>query len=128
MSRNMLLGTQASSMKYWEADKAFREQVKIIKKKGRPKGSKSVNVQSTDDPRTPFEALRVLLNIGRVEWGERLDISQGTVGSFERGDCIPNVSLAKRIQEEARKQGIAVTLDELYQHVIPHGYEDRVQE
>jgi aryl carrier-like protein len=34
---------------------------------------------------------------------------------------IPTVSLAKRMQEEARQRGIAVTLDELYQHVVPHG-------
>jgi len=112
----------AENMRYWEADKSFRDQIKEVKKRGRPKGT-HVKYDFDDDPRTPFEALRVLMLIPRVEWANTLDINIGTLGMIERGDKVPNPSLAKFMQEEARKRGVAVTLDELYQHVIPWGIE-----
>jgi DNA-binding XRE family transcriptional regulator len=116
----------AENMRYWEADKAFREQIKEVKKRGRPKGA-HVKYDFDDDPRTPFEALRVLMLIPRKEWAQSLDIHLHTLGMIERGDYVPNPSLAKAMQEEARKRGVAVTLDELYQHVIPCGSVNEVE-
>ena len=116
----------SENMRYWEADKSFRDQIKEVKKRGRPKGTHA-KYDFDDDPRTPFEALRVLMLIPRVDWAKTLDINLNTLGSIERGDHVPNPSLAKFMQEEARKRGVAVTLDELYQHVIPWGVEVQAQ-
>ncbi len=117
MGRNTPLGTQNASMRKWESDQPFREQVKVVKKRGPKKGS----TQKPDfdaDPRTPFEALRYLLKISRPQWEELLGVSQAAIGMIERGDIIAGVPLAKRMIEEARVRGVAVTLDELYQHVV----------
>jgi len=90
------------------------------KKRGRPTGS---GMKDRDEPRTPFEALRYQLKLGRKEWAERLGYSLSFLGIIEAGDGICNVAIAKLMIEEARKEGIAITLDELYQHVIPAGME-----
>ncbi len=96
----------------------------IRKKRGRPTGSW---MKDRDEPRTPFEALRVQLKLGRKEWAERLGYSLSFLGTIEAGDGICNVPIAKRMIEEARKEGIAITLDELYQHVIAAGMEPAVE-
>ena len=117
MGRNTPLGTQAVSMRKWEADQSFRDQVKEVKKRGPKKGSYQTP-DFTTDPRTPFEALRYLLKISRPQWEELLGVSQAAIGMIERGHIIASVPLAKRMIEEARVRGVAVTLDKLYQHVV----------
>ncbi len=74
MSRNVPLGGQQDSLRQWSASTKFRAETKLIRKRGRPKGSEVKN-DWTDDPRTPFEALRVLLKISRKEWCKCLDCS-----------------------------------------------------
>jgi hypothetical protein len=118
MGRNVVAGGQQESLRQWEASATFRAETKIIRKRGRPKGS-TPNIDWTDDPRTPFEALRILMKISRKEWQERLGCSQSFISQLERGELVATVGMAKLMQEEARKEGINVTLDELYQHVIP---------
>ncbi len=117
MGRNTPLGTQVVNMSKWDSHQPFREQVKVVKKRGPKKGSYQ-RPDFTTDPRTPFEALRCLLKISRPEWEKLLGVSQAGIGSFERGEMIASVPLAKRMIEEARVRGIAVTLDKLYQHVV----------
>ena len=88
------------------------------KKRGRPRveyRSKEFNVDK--EPETPFEALRHLLKLTRKEWAEKIDLSPGYLAGFESGRKIPSIPLAKRIIEEARLLGVAVTLDELYQNL-----------
>lgn len=117
MGRNTPLGTQVVNMSKWDSNQQFREQVKVVKKRGPKKGS-SRTPDFDADPRTPFEALRYLLKISRPKWEELLGVSQAAIGMIERGDIIAGVPLAKRMIEEARVRGVAVTLDELYQHVV----------
>ena len=118
MGRNTPLGTQVVNMSKWDSNQPFREQVKVVKKRGPKKGS-SRTPDFDSDPRTPFEALRYLLKISRPQWGEEiLGVSQAAIGMIERGDIIAGVPLAKRMIEEARVRGVAITLDELYQHVV----------
>lgn len=93
----------------------------VRKKIGRPQ-SKSTWMNA----RTPFEALRFALRMERKDWGELIDYSVHTLRLLESGSIICSVPLAKRMIEEARKMGIAITLDELYQHVIPSGMEEEV--
>lgn len=114
--------TRTANLYKWGANEAFRQQFKEIKKRGRPKGS-TMDFVLNSEPRTPFEALRMLLKISGVAWAKILDSSQSTVSHVERGVHIASIPLAKRMQEEARKRGVAVTLDELYQHVVPWGAE-----
>ena len=111
-------GGQQESLRQWSASTAFRAETKLIRKRGRPKGSEVTN-DWTDDPRTPFEALRVLLKISRKEWCQLLDCSISLISHIERGEYVASIAMAKLMQEEARKRSVAVTLDELYQHVIP---------
>jgi hypothetical protein len=112
------MGVQQESLRQWESSATFRAETKIIRKRGRPKGSCDP-LDWTDDPRTPFEALRILLKINRNEWKDRLGCSKALVSLVERGEYVATIGMAKRMQEEARKMGVAVTLDELYQHVVP---------
>jgi len=112
------MGVQQESLRQWESSATFRAETKIIRKRGRPKGP--VNpLDWTDDPRTPFEALRILLKINRDDWKDRLGCSKALVSLVERGEYVATIGMAKRMQEEARKMGVVVTLDELYQHVVP---------
>lgn len=85
------------------------------------RGSKVLGLRSDAVPKTPFQGLRMLLLLSQHEWSNILEVSIATVTHAESGKVVPTVSLAKRMQEEARQRGIAVTLDELYQHVVPHG-------
>lgn len=109
-SRNHTEGTQIAS--------TFGKSYVIRKKRGRPP------IKSTwTGARTPFEALRYELRLERKEWGERIGYSIYALSLIESGKAICTVPLAKRMIEEARRNGIAVTLDELYQHVLPAGME-----
>lgn len=75
-----------------------------------------------ENPETPFRALRYQLGFPIEKWALIVDSTVSTLSHSERGRVIPLVPLAKRMIEEARIRGIAVTLDELYQHVLPYGY------
>jgi DNA-binding XRE family transcriptional regulator len=87
----------------------------------KPRGVKPMGMREGAVPRTPFQALRMMTSMNQTEWSIVNQVSIGTITHAESGKVIPTVSLAKRMQEEARQRGIAVTLDELYQHVVPHG-------
>lgn len=113
-------GTHNVSMMKWGASAEFKEQTKVVRKRGRATGSKREFTE--EEPRTPFEALRMLLKLRQIEWCAILDTSNCAISHLERGNTVASIPLAKRMQEEARARGIAVTLDELYQHVIPYGY------
>jgi hypothetical protein len=123
MGRNIEEGTMVGSMRKWMADDVFLRSVKYLKRRGRPPGSKNKPKERVDDPpRTPFDALRVLLQLERKEWSDLCGASVGTVRAIELGEIIANPALAKKMQEEARKLGVAVTMDELYAHVMPWGW------
>lgn len=119
--RNFKEGTHVPiSLKKYHPDSRFRELQVEMKRRGRPPGFEIA--QRYDDPRTPFEALRFLLKLDRKEWCKINDCSLATLSAIENGGrngVVANVSLAKRMQDEARQRGIAITLDELYQNVIP---------
>ena len=87
-------------------------------KKGDKKNFDAVH-KPGDLPRSPFEALRFQLRMTQVDWADCLEVSSAMISGAERGTTCASVPLAKRMQEEAWKRGIPVTLDELFQHVIP---------
>lgn len=120
MGRNYIEGTSSANMMKWGANAEFKEALVEVKRRGRKVGGR--NALKTDDPRTPFEALRMLLNLRQDEWSRILDTTQSAISHTERGGVSASVPLAKRMQEEARQRGVAVTLDELYQHVLPYRY------
>jgi DNA-binding transcriptional regulator YiaG len=97
------------------------QQTYRIKAKGMQKGDKK-NFDAVhkpgDLPRTPFEALRFQLRMTQVDWAECLEVSGAMVSGMDRGTNCASVPLAKRMQEEAWKRGVPVTLDELFQHVV----------
>lgn len=109
----------------WIPSEEYQQEVRAIRRKGRPKGSKNAiptDVYDTNlKPRTPFEALRIILKLSRTDWAEKLDISKASIAIIERGAGMVNISILKRMQEEARKLGVSVTLDELVMHVVPWG-------
>lgn len=107
-------------LKKYAPSNEFKE--KVIKRRGAKRG-----VLREIEPATPFAALRILLNITQREWCEVCDISLGIVCQVEKGHGVTNIAVAKRMQDEARKRGIAVTLDELYQHVIPWKDEEVIE-
>lgn len=118
--RNFPKGTHVPlTLKEFENEN-FKEEI-VMKKRGRPPGTKMGPMRSEEDPRTPFEALRYLLKLSRSDWAKILNCSVNVLYQIEtanpRTGIIANVSLAKRMQEEARQRGVAITLDELYQHV-----------
>lgn len=122
MGRNFPIGTQLANLRKWEASAEFKQQTKVIRKRGRPTGSK-MPLKVNEEPRTPFEALRILMKLTQIEWAKVIEIAPSNLSQIERGNHVANIAVAKRMQEEARKKGIAVTLDELYQHVISYGEE-----
>lgn len=69
---------------------------------------------------TPIEALRKVLNVSKTIMAHELKISVKMIDMIEDGLFIMNVPLAKAMQEFARKRGFPVTLDELYQNIIPY--------
>jgi hypothetical protein len=90
-------------------------------KKGQRKDFDAVH--KDEIPRTPFEALRFKLKLTQAMWAECIDSTPQMVASTDRGTTCASVPLAKRMQEEAWKRGIPVTLDELFQHVVPYRIE-----
>lgn len=91
------------------------------KRPGRPRVDKtSRDFRVEKEPETPFEALRHLLKLTRKEWAEKIELSPCYLAGFEAGRKVPTVVLAKRMIEEARLLGVAVTLDELYQHLASY--------
>lgn len=101
-------------------NKGFQQSYQVSKR-GVKKGTKFSfeKATRTEEPRTPFEALRFKLKLKQCEWAEILQTSQANLGAIDRGTVAAGVPLAKRMQEEAWKRGEVVTLDELYQHVVP---------
>jgi DNA-binding XRE family transcriptional regulator len=97
--------------------------------RGLKKGTKLSFEQATriEEPRTPFEALRFTLKIKQCDWAEMLQVTIPSLGAVERGTVCGSVPVAKRMQEEARKMGVMVTLDELYQHVVPWKVDSEVE-
>ena len=75
-------------------------------------------------PRTPFEKLQFDLKMTKTEFANAIQMTVAAVSAVCRGSVCATVPVAKRMQEEARKRGIAITLDELYQHVIPWAFEN----
>lgn len=120
MGRNIIKDSHNVNLMKWGASAEFKEQTKEIKRCGPKKGTKRAFTE--EEPRTPFEALRMLLKLRQAEWCVILDTSNCNLSHLERGNSVASIPLAKRMQEEARIRGIAVTLDELYQHVLPYGY------
>jgi DNA-binding XRE family transcriptional regulator len=116
-------------MKEREGDSS-KEGLSIVikRKRGRIAGKSIEKDFDESDARTPFEALRYKLRLSRKDWGELIGCSVSTIGMMESGEYVGSVGLAKRMVEEARKYGVAVTLDELYQHVIPQGMEENIKE
>lgn len=121
MGRNTIQGTENANLMRWGASAEFKEQTHVVKKRGRSVGSRKPFAYM-DNPRTPFEALRMLVKMTQTEWSEVLGTSMSAISHLDRGNSVASIPLAKRMQEEARLRGIAVTLDELYQHVIPYGF------
>lgn len=119
MGLNKIAGTQLVNTKLWTASEEFKANVSTRKRRGRPPAYE--NYENRSNPRTPFEALRFKLELSQKEWAFLSGVSNALIGQVERGDSAPGIDIAKRMQEEARKRGVAVTLDELYQHVIPWG-------
>lgn len=75
-------------------------------------------------PRTPFEKLQFDLKMTKTEFAKSIQMTMAAVSAICRGSVSATVPVAKRMQEEARKRGIAITLDELYQHVVPWALEN----
>ena len=123
MGRNIVEGGMVGSMRKWIADEGFKQSIKYLKKRGRPPGARNKPKVFDEKPRTPFDALRVLLELERKDWADLCGASVGTVRAIELGEIVANPALAKKMQEEARKLGVAVTMDELYAHVMPWGWE-----
>ena len=130
MGRNIPVGASVASVMNWRKMKKREEEgsseglsIVVKRKRGRIAGKSIEKDFDESDARTPFEALRYKLKLSRKEWGELIGCSVSTIGMMESGEYIGSVGLAKRMVEEARKCGVAVTLDELYQHVIPQGME-----
>ena len=123
MGRNVPKGCESASTVDWR--KMAQQALVIRRKRGRPPNPENREWR-VEEARTPFEAVRYLLELERKEWSEKIGYGVPMIGLIESGQNIPNVALAKRMIEEARKYGLAVTLDELYQHVIPFGLEEQV--
>lgn len=104
MGRNTPLGTQVVNMSKWDSHQPFREQVKVVKKRGPKKGSYQ-RPDFTTDPRTPFEALRCLLRSSRPEWGLLRSIAGRDPDHSSEGEMIASVPLAK---ENDRRSECAV--------------------
>ena len=134
MGRNIPRGASIASVMDWRKMRNREEgggeeglSIVVKRKRGRIAGKSIEKDFDEGDARTPFEALRYKLKLSRKEWGELIECSVSTIGMMESGETIGSVGLAKRMVEEARKLGIAVTLDELYQHVIPQGMEESME-
>jgi DNA-binding XRE family transcriptional regulator len=74
-------------------------------------------VDEKNTPATPFHKLRQDLRVTQAEWSKICGIALTSLYKIERGENLPSLPLAKRMQEEAWRRGVAVTLDELFQNV-----------
>ena len=121
-------GIQLDQKLVEEADMAYKDIV--LKKKGiynrRANGeARKVPLRSVDnfdrEPICPIQALRFKMQIKFKEWIDLIDLTHNQALMYERGRSMVPLDLGKRMQEIARQRGIAVTLDELYQNVVPRG-------
>ena len=67
---------------------------------------------------TPFAMIRKMLKMTRKEFAEACNVHIRTAFYIDTGKQYPTPLVAKRMQEVARRQGLAVTLDEIYQNLI----------
>lgn len=72
-----------------------------------------------EEPTCPVDLLRERFGMTRKAFGELFDLRTKGIGQILLGKLFPSVPLAKAMQEEARRRGIAITLDEIYQNVVP---------
>lgn len=100
----------------------------IKSKRGRNNGQKIKKRIIITSPRTPVEALRWILGLSITEWSNKVETLPRYIHHYESGHVHTPVRLAKRMQEEARKLGVSITLDELYQNVYPKGYEEEYRQ
>ncbi len=89
--------------------------IKRVVSGGEPRGGEYEDRE--DEVMSPLQAVRKLLNLSRGALADQLRVEVWTITGIEQGLRIMDVPLAKEVQEVARKHGIAVTLDELYQNV-----------
>jgi len=119
MGSNQIEGTtNHADVRLWKIPEGAYA-VTITRKK---RSGRQMTKESMANPETPFRALRYHLGLPIEKWAMILDSTVSTLSHSERGNVVPLVPLAKRMIEEARIRGITVTLDELYQHVLPLGY------
>src|SRR5574343_266751 len=121
-------GIQLDQKLVEEADMAYKDIV--LKKKGiynrRANGeARKVPLRSIDnfdrEPVCPIQALRFKMQIKFKDWIDLIDLTYNQALMYERGRSMVPLDLGKRMQEIARRRGIAITLDELYQNVVPRG-------
>lgn len=106
-------------------DGDYKKQFYQPSRRGRKAGSLTFDqIYKGELPRTPFEKLQFDLKLTKTEFAEAIQMTMAAVSAVCRGSVSATVPVAKRMQEEARKRGIAITLDELYQHVIPWALDD----
>lgn len=67
---------------------------------------------------TPVAMIRKMLRMSRKEFSVACNININTLYLLDMGKIYPSPLMAKRIQEVARRNGLAVTLDEMYQNLI----------
>jgi len=125
MGKNTVEGmtNYSAALKKYEPSQPFRQETKVINRRGARRGV----CKQVDEPKTPFAALRMVLKLTQREWSEICGISAVVIYNIEQGKGVTNIAVAKRMQDEARKRGVAITLDELYQHVIPWVNEDDLE-
>lgn len=99
-------------------------QAQVKKKRGRPNsGVYTPYKKKTDEPRTPFDLLLRQLEMTYTSMAKECGITISAVAAICRGSASASVPLAKRIQEVALQRGFAVTLDELFQHILAYNPE-----
>lgn len=108
----------------------YKQQFYQRKKRGRKEGNKPSfeELYENQIPRTPFEKLQFDLRMNKTEFAKMIDVTVSAISAVVSGRAITTVPVAKRMQEEAWSRGIPVTLDELYQHVIPWRTEEETVE
>ncbi len=81
-------------------------------RKGRNRGVERREVN------TPFAMIRKMLKMTRKELSDECRIAIRTGYRLDVGEIYPSPVMAKTLQEVARRNGLAVTLDELYQNLV----------
>lgn len=74
--------------------------------------------RESGDPKSPVDLLRRKLGLTKSQFGNLIYVRGLALLRMLDGEMIPSIHLARVIQEEARKRGLAVTLDEIYQNVV----------